>query len=65
MIIYIGDDWYKARVKHITDSGKCNLVYEDGDVEDDVSIGRIRRIKRPDGAVDRTGDIYIFEHEYV
>jgi hypothetical protein len=54
-----GDDWYKAKVKHVTITGKYNLVYEDGDVEDDVSIERMRKINpiHPNGEVhsaDRT-----------
>jgi hypothetical protein len=39
-----GDEWYKATVKKMTDGGKYNLLYEDGDEEDDISVGRMRAI---------------------
>ena len=37
-----GEEWYKAKISSITDGGTYNLYYEDGDEEDDVSVGRIR-----------------------
>jgi len=40
-----GKEWYKAKVGLVTLEGKYNLLYEDGDIEDNVSIDRIRKIK--------------------
>jgi hypothetical protein len=40
-----GNEWYKAKVGLVTLEGKYNLLYEDGDIEDNVSIERIRKIK--------------------
>ena len=37
-----GIDWYAASVTAVTTAGKCNLLYDDGDVEDDVSLTRMR-----------------------
>ena len=37
-----GEEWYSAKISSIASSGNYNLYYEDGDEEDDVSIGRIR-----------------------
>jgi hypothetical protein len=40
-----GKEWYKAKISLVTLEGKYNLLYEDGDIEDNVSIERIRKIK--------------------
>ena len=37
-----GLDWYAASVTAVTTAGKYNLLYDDGDVEDDVSLSRMR-----------------------
>ena len=39
-----GEEWYSAKISSIASSGNYNLHYEDGDEEDDVSIGRIRSL---------------------
>lgn len=37
-----GIDWYAASVTAVTSMGHYNLLYDDGDVEDDVSVTRMR-----------------------
>jgi hypothetical protein len=37
-----GLDWYAANVTAVTTMGRYNLLYDDGDVEDDVSVTRMR-----------------------
>lgn len=37
-----GIDWYTASVTAVTTAGRYNLLYDDGDVEDDVSLTRMR-----------------------
>lgn len=43
-----GDEWYLANVKAINSKGNFDLLYEDGDLEDDVSVGRMRVPVPPD-----------------
>lgn len=39
-----GLDWYAASVTAVTMMGRYNLLYDDGDVEDDVSVTRMRTL---------------------
>ena len=43
-----GDEWYAANIKAINSKGNYDLLYEDGDAEDDVAEGKIRVPVPPD-----------------
>jgi hypothetical protein len=55
-----GDEWYLANVKAINEKGNFDLLYEDGDLEDDVSVGRMRVPVPPDVITVPTADNVIF-----
>lgn len=55
-----GDEWYLGNVKAINAKGNFDLLYEDGDIEDDVSVGRMRVPVPPDVITVPTADNIIF-----
>lgn len=55
-----GDEWYLGNVKAINAKGNFDLLYEDGDIEDDVSVGRMRVPVPPDVITAPTADNIIF-----